>query len=424
MPPKPVFPDIAATGETTALKPIARDDGRRDATSSSLEVRSAQRARRQPVEVPGRVVVLAPDKFKGSATAAEVAAAVGRGIHAVAPSARLIAVPVADGGDGTVDAALAAGFDSIPVVASGPTGRQVRTSYARRGEVALIELARVCGLTQHPAGLDPLGASSFGLGEALSAAIHDGCRQVILGIGGSASTDGGIGMLQALGVGVFDESGRPVARGGRGMRTVAALDLTTCDPLLHTVEVTVASDVANPLAGPNGAACVYSRQKGASREIVAELDAGLRHWASIVTKTTGIDSSGTPGAGSAGGVGFAALALGARLRSGVELMLELVDFDSALAGADLVITGEGRLDSQTLAGKTPVGVAAAAARAGAPVVAVAGQCALSPAELATLGIRAVYSLTELAEDPSRSMHDAVLLLDKAGIALARRWLTA
>jgi glycerate kinase len=354
----------------------------------------------------------------------------------------------------------------VPVTVDGPTGEPVQASYARRGELAVIELADACGLRRLPGGRPaPLTASSFGCGQVLAAALAAGARQIILGVGGSASTDGGAGLLQALGARVLDARGEPLARGGGALREVAALDPTGLNPALREVAaldptglnpalrevaaldltglnpalrevamldlsglhpglrpgtVILATDVVNPLTGPDGAAEVYGPQKGASPEQITELASGLRRWAAVVAAATGTDRSQAPGAGAAGGVGFAALAvLGAQARPGIELVLDLVDFDAALDGAALVITGEGSLDTQTLAGKAPAGVARAAARRGIPVVAVAGRSTLTEDQLATIGICRVYTLSDLEPDPARSSAQASTLLRRVGQALAR-----
>jgi glycerate kinase len=369
-------------------------------------------------------IVVAPDKFKGSLPAAGVAAAVAAGLRSVAADAEIVTLPVADGGDGTVDAAVAAGFERVPATAAGPLGDPVRASYARRGEVAVVELASVCGLALLPAGRRaPLTASSFGAGEVMRVALEAGARQVVLGVGGSASTDGGAGLLQALGARVLDDRGESVSLGGAGLDEVAVLDLAGLHPACRTAKFVLAADVDNPLTGPDGAAAVYGPQKGASPAEVARLDAGLERWAAVVAAAVGKDWSRAPGAGAAGGVGFAAMAvLGARMRPGIELVLELAGLESWLAGADLVITGEGSLDAQSLAGKAPVGVARAAARRGVPVVAVAGRNTLTGAQLTTAGITAVYPLTDLEPDPARCHAEAAGLLRQAGQMIARDWL--
>ncbi len=359
-------------------------------------------------------IVIAPDKFKGSLPATEVAAAVAAGLRAEAPRSELVTMPVADGGEGTVDAAVAAGFERVPVTAAGPLGDPVRASYARRGEVAVVELASVCGLARLPGGRrEPLAASSFGAGEA--------------GVGGSASTDGGAGLLQALGARVLDARGEPAGRGlgggalgGGDLRDVASLDLTGLRPALRAAQIILAADVDSPLTGPDGAAEVFGPQKGAGPAEVAALAAGLRHWAAVVAAAVGADWSRAPGAGAAGGVGFAARAvLGAGSRPGIALVLELAGFEAALDGADLVITGEGSLDTQSLAGKAPVGVARAAARRGIPVVAVAGRSTLTAAELSLAGIAAVYPLSDLEPDQDRCHAEAGPLLRRVGQMIAR-----
>jgi glycerate 2-kinase len=366
-------------------------------------------------------IVVAPDKFKGSLAAARVAAAIAAGLRAELPAAELVTVPVADGGEGTVDAAVAAGFERVPVTVDGPTGEPVAASYARRGELAVVELACACGLMRLPGGrLEPLTASSFGAGQALAAALAAGVRQIIFGVGGSASTDGGAGVLQALGARVLDARGEPLARGGAALRDVAALDLAGLHPALGGASVILATDVVNPLTGPDGAAEVYGPQKGATLEQINELDSGLRRWAAVVAEAAGTDWSQALGAGAAGGVGFAALAvLGAERRLGIDVMLDLLDFGDALDGAALVITGEGSLDTQTLAGKAPVGVARAAARRGIPVVAVAGRSTLTGDQLTAAGITAVYPLSDLEPDPARSSAEAGVLLERVGRAIAR-----
>jgi glycerate kinase len=368
-------------------------------------------------------VVVAPDKFKGSLTAAQVAARVAAGLARAAPGVEVAQVPVADGGDGTLDAALSAGYRRVPVRAEGPTGEPVDTAYAERDGVAVVELADVSGLVRLPDGqLAPLTASSYGTGQVMAAALDAGCRQVVLGIGGSACTDGGAGMVQALGGRLLDARGGEVGRGGAALAAVRSLDLTGLHPALPQTGVVVASDVDNPLLGPRGAAAVYGPQKGASPAEVAELDGALARWAEAVHRATGDDAAGAPGAGAAGGVGFAALAvLGATLRPGIDLVLDLVRFPEALPGARLVITGEGSLDEQTLRGKAPAGVAAAARAAGIPVVAVAGRSLLSPADLEPAGILAAYALTDIEPDPRRCMTEAGPLLERLAMQVALDW---
>jgi len=364
-------------------------------------------------------VLIASDKFKGSLTAAEVAAAVGAGVRRVRPDAALVTVPVADGGDGTLAAAVAAGFTLVPVTAAGPTGEPVVTGYARRGDVAVVELADVCGLVRLPAGLAPMTASSRGAGEVIRAAVDAGCTRLVLGIGGSASTDGGAGLLRGLGARLLDDAGRELPEGGGALARLARLDLSTLAERVADIEIVVACDVDNPLTGPDGAAATYGPQKGAGPGQVIELDDALTRFADVVALASGRDLRDVPGAGAAGGVGFTALALlGAELRPGIDLVLDLVGFKGRLAEADLVVTGEGALDEQTLHGKAPAGVAAAATVAGVPVVAVCGVSHLGPAQLAAAGIAQAYALTDLEPDVRRCIADAAPMLERLGSLLA------
>ena len=366
-------------------------------------------------------VVVAPDKFKGSLTAREVADRVAAGINAVAPAVEVVRVPVADGGDGTVDAALAAGYERVAVTAQGPTGEPVDTAFAVRDGVAVVEMADVSGLRLLPPDrLAPRTASSYGTGEVVRAAIEHGCHTVVLGIGGSASTDGGAGLLAALGARVLDAAGADLAPGGGALAGVDRLDLSGLHPGAARTTVVVACDVDNPLLGPHGAAAVYGPQKGADAEDVAALDAALARWADVVEAAVGQPGvRQQAGAGAAGGVGFAALAvLDAELRPGIELVLDLVAFADRLPGAGLVVTGEGSLDEQTLHGKAPAGVAAAAGKAGIPVVAVAGRLALDPDRLRGAGIEAAYALTDIEPDVGRCLAEAGPLLERLARTLA------
>lgn len=364
-------------------------------------------------EPPVRIV-LAPDKFKGSLPASDVAGQLSAGLQSVDPNIELITVPVADGGDGTLDAALSVGFEKVEVDAFGPIGAPRRTAFAMRGDTAVVELAEICGLAQLGAALEPMRATSYGLGTALGAALDAGATRIIVGIGGSASTDGGAGLLSALGARLLDADGRQLALGGEALAGLDRLDLDRLHPRLAEAQIVVASDVDNPLCGANGAAAIYGPQKGATPAQVGQLDTNLARLAAVLARTIGRDDSVQAGAGAAGGVGFALLALGAELRSGIEVILELVGFDAALAGADLVITGEGSLDDQTLAGKAPAGVAAAARARGVPVVAVAGRSKLAANQLAAAGIEQVFTLADLEPDPARSMADAGPLVRRVG----------
>ncbi len=372
-------------------------------------------------------ILIAPDKFKGSMRASDVAARVAAGISSVTPDAELVTLPVADGGDGTLDAAVAAGFTLVPVTVDGPTGEPVDTGYARQGESAVIELADACGLVRLPGGtLAPLTASSSGFGQVIAAALDSGCRRLVLAIGGSASTDGGAGMLAALGAQVRDADGIDLAPGGGSLENVAEVDFSKLHPALAGVEVVLASDVDNPLLGDRGAAAVYGPQKGATPDDVARLDGALRAWSGAVARAMGVteNASGhpaadTPGAGAAGGVGFAAIAaLGATARPGIDLMLELTGFAAHVSGADLVVTGEGSLDEQTLHGKAPAGVAAAARAAGVPVVTVSGRNLLSGQQLTAAGVRKAYALTDIEPDVGKCISEPGPLLERLGRSIA------
>ncbi|MFI6638021.1 glycerate kinase [Streptomyces sp. NPDC050504] len=363
-------------------------------------------------------VLVAADKFKGSLTAVQVAERVTAGLRRAVPGLAVEALPVADGGDGTVAAAVAAGFERREVEVRGPLGTPVTAAYALRGGTAVVEMAEASGLQLLPDGVfAPLTATTYGSGELLLAALDAGARTIVFGVGGSATTDGGAGMLAALGARLVDAAGGPVEPGRLG--ELAEADLSTLDPRLKDVDLILASDVDNPLTGPKGAPAVYGPQKGASPDDVAALDAALAHYASVL----GPEQAGLPGAGAAGGIGYGALvALGARFRPGIEVMLDVLGFAPALDRATLVVTGEGSLDEQTLHGKAPAGVAAAARAAGVEVVAVCGRLALPPQALGRAGIRRAYALTELEPDPARSMAEAGPLLERVAERIGRDFL--
>ncbi|WP_332661786.1 glycerate kinase [Aeromicrobium sp.] len=366
-------------------------------------------------------VLLAPDKFKGSLTASEVAGAVSRGLLRARPDLEVVRLPVADGGDGTVEAAVDGGFTRTPVEAVGPTGEAVMTAYARRTDTAVVELAGTCGIERLAGPPAPLNASSRGLGVVMAAAIEAGCKKLVVGIGGSASTDGGAGMLQALGVRLCNAMGDDLPDGGGALIDVASVDTSALDRRLAEVSITIACDVDNPLLGPRGAAEVYGPQKGASPWDVIRLEAGLRHWAGLVTSLTGTDHRDVRGAGAAGGVGFGALALlGATLRPGADLVFEIVGLSAALGSADIVVTGEGSFDEQTLSGKAPARVAAMAREAGLPTYVVCGRSQLTPEQWRSAGVTAVLALDQREPDQQRCFTEAASLLEDVGAELARR----
>ncbi len=372
-------------------------------------------------------VLIAADKFKGTLTAVQVAERVTAGLRRLLPDLEVEALPVADGGDGTVAAAVAAGFERREVRVAGPLGEPVTAAYALRGDTAVVEMAEASGLQRLPAGVfAPLTATTYGSGELLRAALDAGARTIVFGVGGSATTDGGAGMLAALGARFVDEAGEPVGPGGGGLHDLATADLSGLDERLTSVDLVLASDVDNPLTGPKGAPAVYGPQKGASPEDVATLDAALTHFAAALEKTVGpraAEQALAPGAGAAGGIGYGALILGARFRPGIEVMLDVLGFAPALSKATLVITGEGSLDEQTLHGKAPAGVAAAARAAGKEVVAVCGRLALPPEALGRAGIRRAYPLTEAEPDVERCLADPGPILEEVAERIGRDFLT-
>ena len=370
-------------------------------------------------------VVVAPDKFKGTLTAAQVAAHVAAGLSRARPGLKTVRVPVADGGDGTVDAAEAAGYRRIDIGVRGPTGQAVTASFALLDGTAIIESAQACGLTRLPGGVPaPLTATSRGVGELILAAVRMRAKRIVLGLGGVACTDGGAGLVTALGGRLLDESGLELAPGGAALARLHRIDGSRLRDL-SGIEVIAATDVDNPLLGPRGAAAVYAPQKGASAQDVTYLESGLTHWADVAERSFGFAKRDEPGAGAAGGLGFAVLGfLGATLRPGIELMLNLVAFASYLPGARLVVTGEGALDAQTLHGKAPAGVARAVAAIAPdlPVVAVAGVCSLTPGQLRSAGIARAYALADIEPDLTRCREQAGPLLEDLAGRVARDWL--
>jgi glycerate kinase len=369
-------------------------------------------------------VVIAPDKFKGTLTAAQVAAHVAAGLGRASPGLTTIQVPVADGGDGTVDAAEAAGYRRVELGVRGPTGTPLTASFALLDGTAIVESAQACGLTRLPAGtLAPLTATSRGVGELILAAIRMRAKRIVLGLGGVACTDGGAGLVTALGARLLDASGTELPPGGAALARLDHIDASRLRDL-SGIEVIAATDVDNPLLGPRGAAAVYGPQKGASPQDVTSLEEGLARWADVTEQAFGFVKRDEPGAGAAGGLGFAALGfLGAATQPGIQLMLDLLSFPDHLPGARLVVTGEGALDEQTLHGKAPAGVARAAAAAtpDLPVVAVAGVCLLSPGQLRSAGIARAYALADIEPDLARCLAQPGPLLEELAGHIARDW---
>lgn len=325
-------------------------------------------------------IIVAPDSFKGSLTAAQVAEACRLGILDEFPAAEVVCLPLADGGEGTVDALSAsAGMMKVKCRVSDPLMRPVEAWYAisSDGRSAVMEMAAASGLTLlSESERDPLQTSTYGTGEMILDALRRGCRRFFIGIGGSATNDAGMGMLRALGYRFADASGNPLEGRGSDLSRVVRIDVSGADPRLRESSFTVACDVGNPLFGPNGAAYVFAPQKGADEETVMQLDIGLREFASVIMRDMRVDVSSIPGAGAAGGLGAAFCAfLGADLRKGIEMVLEAVGFDRAIAGASLIFTGEGSVDAQSLMGKVVSGVSSHAREAGVPVVVLGGKVA-------------------------------------------------
>ncbi len=363
-------------------------------------------------------VVVAPNAFKASLSAAEAAVAIAEGVHRACPGAEVVCVPVADGGDGLVEVTLAAlGGELRTVAVTGPRFRTVPAGYCLVPDqrFAAIEMARASGVALLAADeRDPAETTSLGTGELIRAALDAGAGRIAVGLGGSATTDGGIGAASALGVRFLDAEGRPVSPVGGSLSRIRRIDPARLDPRLSGVSLEAICDVDNPLCGPDGAAAVYGPQKGASPAQVAALDAGLAHLAALIAQDLGIEVRDRAGAGAAGGLGAGMLAfLRAVLRPGVEVVLELVGLDRALQGADLVLTGEGRLDAQTARGKAPAGVAAAARARGLPCLAIAGAVDACAGALTAMGFAAAFSLCPAPMSLERAMAEGGALLAAA-----------
>jgi len=342
-------------------------------------------------------IIIAPDSFKESLSAECAAMAIEDGFRAVFPELEAVRLPVADGGEGTVDALIAAtGGHRIDIEVTNPQGHRVRGFYGvnGKGDCAVIEMAAASGLMLVPAGQrDPLAATSFGTGELIRHALDGGIRHIILGIGGSATVDGGIGMVQALGGRFTDAQGIDLPWGGAALAQLAAIDLSQLDPRLAQCRIEVACDVENPLTGPCGAAAVFGPQKGASVQDVQVLDAALAHLAAVIFRHLGVNVLEWPGGGAAGGMGVAArLFLRGNMRSGIDIIMDAIGLEEAMQGATLVITGEGRLDQQTINGKAPVGVARLAQRHHVPVIGLAGILGEGVEVVHQHGLEAVFSI--------------------------------
>ncbi|ELY3796550.1 glycerate kinase [Cronobacter sakazakii] len=371
-------------------------------------------------------IVIAPDSFKESLSAMDVAKAIEAGFREIYPQANYVCVPMADGGEGTVEAMVAAtGGQIITTPVTAPLGNKVDGFFGLLGdgETAVVEMAAASGLHLVPtAQRDPRITTSYGTGELILAALERGVKAIIIGIGGSATNDGGAGMMQALGARFLDGEGRELAPGGAALARLERLDLSALDPRLAQVSVTAACDVDNPLCGEKGASAVFGPQKGATPAIVTELDAALRRFGEQLEAATGKAIISAPGAGAAGGMGAALLGmLNAELRPGIEIVIESLGLAQAVRDADLVITGEGRLDSQSIHGKTPVGVARVAKQFQRPVVAIAGSLTPDYQIVHEHGIDAAFSVIDRIVTLQEALDDAERNLRVTARNVAALW---
>ena len=369
-------------------------------------------------------IIVAPDSYKGSVSALGVAEAMERGIHAVFPEAEVLKVPIADGGEGTVKALVAAtGGHLVDTEVCGPLGEPVRAHWGISGDgaTAFLEMASASGLPLVPKERrDPRLTSTFGTGELMKAALDAGLRKLVIGIGGSATNDGGTGMARALGARFLDAEGQDLPEGGASLARLARIDLSGLDPRLIEASLLVACDVDNPLCGPRGASAVYGPQKGATPEMVQELDAALGVFARVAAAATGRDVALKPGAGAAGGLGAGLLFFTpANLRPGVSIVLETTGFEALVQGADLVLTGEGRTDFQTAMGKAPVGVAAVAKRHGVPVVCLSGGLGEGADDVLAHGIDALATTVPQPMTLEAAMAQGAALVEAATARVCR-----
>lgn len=356
-------------------------------------------------------VVIAPDSYKESLTAMEVATAIENGFKEIMPDAEYVKLPMADGGEGTVQSLVdATGGDIVTVEVTGPLGQPVEGFYGLLGDgsTAVIEMAAASGLhLVEPSERNPLLTTTYGTGQLIKAALDKGVEHIIIGIGGSSTNDGGVGMAQALGAKLVDAEGADLPFGGGALAKLAKIDLTGLDPRLAKIQLEVACDVDNPLCGPKGASCIFGPQKGATPEMVKQLDLNLAHYAEVIRQTNGKDVIDQAGAGAAGGLGAALLGLfDATLRPGISIVMDAVNLAEVVKDADLVITGEGRIDSQTIHGKTPIGVARTAKLYNLPVIGIAGSTAQDCRVVHEHGIDAVYSVVLGATDLPTALKEA------------------
>ncbi|WP_216082007.1 glycerate kinase [Citrobacter sp. MGH 55] len=371
-------------------------------------------------------IVIAPDSFKESLSAMQVATAIEQGFREIYPDAQYVKLPMADGGEGTVESMVEATEGHYHFIdVTGPLGTPVQARWGMLGDgkTAVIEMAAASGLHHvPPEHRNPLLTTSYGTGELILAALDQGVEHIILGIGGSATNDGGAGMLQALGIDLLDENGDALPEGGGALSKLATIDTSHADPRLKTVSITVACDVNNPLCGPTGASAIFGPQKGATEAMVAALDGALAVYGKRLQEFTGRDVMNAPGAGAAGGMGAALLGLlGADLKPGVEIVINALQLDRLVADASLVITGEGRLDSQSICGKTPIGVARCAKRYQKPVIALAGGLTQDHQIVHEHGLDAVFSVLTRITTLPEALEDAEYNLRISARNIASVW---
>lgn len=373
-------------------------------------------------------IIIAPDSFKESLSATDVAQAIATGIKSVLPHAETVCVPMADGGEGTLDAVLAVtGGQRKELTVADALGRPRLAQWGwLPDQTGVIEMASAAGL-EHVAASDrdPLNADTFGVGQLLAAALDAGAKRIVLTAGGSATNDAGAGMLRALGMKFLDKTGQPLPPGGLALARLASVDASGLDSRLRQIELTVATDVRNPLCGSNGASAIFGPQKGATPRMVQDLDRALAQFAEITAQAIGQDQQNNPGAGAAGGLGFAAMAwLGASTRPGVEVVAELANLDNVIRDAGLVFTGEGRMDAQTLQGKTPWGVMQIAKTHGVPVIAIAGSLGEGYQALYEAGLTAAFSLVSGPIELEQALKGASGLLQARSADIMRLWASA
>jgi glycerate kinase len=364
-------------------------------------------------------IVLAPDSFKGTMSSVEVCSIIEKAVLKNMPAAQVVKIPVADGGEGMVDAYLAgSGGSKVSATVTGPKFDKAEAFYGilPDGKTAIIEMAAASGLLLAGDPKDPMNSTSFGTGELIADAAYRGCKKIILGLGGSATMDGGIGMAAAMGVEFYDKEGNAVPPTPKGLANIENISVQNVNQACNGAEFIIAGDVKNIICGPNGAAHVFGRQKGAGEKQIRQIDGALRKYVSLIKRQFGIDLAEMPGGGAAGGLALPLLAFfNAEIVSGIDLLLDIGEFDQKIQGADMVITGEGKLDRQSMEGKVPIGVLRRAKKAGVPVVAVVGDVGEVYGQAYSEGMRAIFSTCKSAvpfeEAKKTAKEDLFFLVD-------------